>query len=193
MSSVTEVGQLVVRERQCRVRMLAAELLACFHEDATVETSWSEGSAAAFVSGTATRSASSGPIINRVGPPVVEVHGQRAFVELPSTTTRWIPVNGVEAVLVSFMRLLYRVEQRAGVWKISSLHAVNEGDTLEQAVPGTDLGIDPTALVGLRHSYRFLSYTRSLEGTTVSQDLYGIDRADELSALYDDARAWLEA
>ena len=130
MSSVTEVGQLVVRERQCRVRMLAAELLACFHEDATVETSWSEGSAAAFVSGTATRSASSGPIINRVGPPVVEVHGQRAFVELPSTTTRWIPVNGVEAVLVSFMRLLYRVEQRAGAWKISSLHAVNEGDTL---------------------------------------------------------------
>ena len=50
-----------------------------------------------------------------------------------------------------------------------------------------------TTLVGLRHSYRFLSYTRSLEGTTVSQDLYGIDRADELSALYDDARAWLEA
>jgi hypothetical protein len=190
MCDTTEIAQLVLRERQARVRMLPDELRACFHPDATVTTSWTQGSAAAFVSGAAARSAGAGPILNRVGPPVVRCVGERAVVELPSTTTRWIPVNGVEAELASFMRLLYRAERR-GEWRISALVAVNEGDTLAPAVPGTDLRIDPAALAGLRHSYRFLAYTRALEGETVSQELYGTDRPLELDALYADADAWL--
>jgi hypothetical protein len=43
MDGVAEVSQLVLRERQSRVRGLSAELVACFHEDATVETSWMRG------------------------------------------------------------------------------------------------------------------------------------------------------
>ena len=192
MDDVTEVGRLVLRERQSRVRGLSAELLACFHDDATVETSWMRGSARAFAAGGAQRSASSGTIINRVGAPAVQVRGQRGFAELYSTTTRWIPVNGVEAVLTSFMRLLYRAEQRQGAWKISAMSAINEGDTLEPAVPGTDLGVDPAAVDGLRRSYRFLAYTRSLDGTAVSQDLLGVDRPDEVDAVYASVAQWLE-
>lgn len=192
MDDVVEVSQLVLRERQSRVRGLSAELVACFHEDATVETSWMRGSAAAFAAGGAERAASSGTIINRVGAPAVQVAGQRGFAELYSTTTRWIPVNGVEAVLTSFMRLLYRAEERQGVWKISAMSAINEGDTLEPAVPGTDLGVDPGALAVLRHSYRFLAYTRSLDGIAVSQDLLGVDRPDEVNAVYAAVAEWLE-
>lgn len=192
MDDVAEVSQLVLRERQSRVRGLSAELVACFHEDATVETSWMRGSAAAFAAGGAERTASSGTIINRVGAPAVQVAGQRGFAELYSTTTRWIPVNGVEAVLTSFMRLLYRTEERQGVWKISAMSAINEGDTLEPAVPGTDLGVDPGALAALRRSYRFLAYTRSLDGIAVSQDLLGVDRPDEVNAIYAAVAEWLE-
>ena len=192
MDDVTEVSQLVLRERQSRVRGLSAELLACFHEDATVETSWMRGSARAFAAGGAQRSAGSGTIVNRVGAPAVQVCGQRGFAELYSATTRWIPVNGVEAVLTSFMRLLYRAEQRQGAWKISAMSAVNEGDTLEPAVPGTDLGVAPAAVAGLRHSYRFLASTRSLDGTAVSQDLLGVDRPDEVNAVYASVAEWLE-
>jgi hypothetical protein len=192
MDDVTEVSRLVLRERQSRVRGLSAELLACFHEDATVETSWMRGSARAFAAGGAQRSAGSGTIVNRVGAPAVQVCGQRGFAELYSATTRWIPVNGVEAVLTSFMRLLYRAEQRQGAWKISAMSAINEGDTLEPAVPGTHLGVDPAAVAGLRHSYRFLAYTRSLDGTAVSQDLLGVDRPDEVNAVYASVAEWLE-
>jgi SnoaL-like protein len=192
MDDVAEVSQLVLRERQSRVRGLSAELLACFHEDATVETSWMQGSAQAFAAGGAERTASSGTIINRVGAPAVQVCGQRGFAELYSTTTRWIPVNGVEAVLTSFMRLLYRAEERQGAWKISAMSAINEGDTLEPAVPGTDLSVDPAALAGLRHSYRFLAYTRSLDGIAVSQGLLGVDRPDEVNAVYASVAEWLE-
>lgn len=191
MSQVTEISQLVVRERQSRVRHLTDQLRACFHPDATVTTSWLKGSAAAFVSGGDTRSGrSSEPIINRLGPPLVYESRRRAVVELPSTTIRWIQVDGVEAELASFMRLLYRVEQRDGIWGISDLTAINEADTLTPAVPGTDLHVDPDAVAGLRHPYRFLAYTRSLDGEAVNPDLYGIDRPDVVHALYDDAFAW---
>ena len=152
MSDVTEVSQLLLRERQSRVRARSDELLACFHDDATVQTSWMQGSAAAYVAGAGERSASSGAIVNRVGPPVVRVSGRRGLVELPSTTTRWIEVHGTEAVLASFMRLLYRVERRDGPWKISAMSAINEGDTLAPAVPGTDLGVNAGGLAGLRPS-----------------------------------------
>src|SRR5580692_10167022 len=106
MDDVTEVSRLVLRERQSRVRGLSAELLACFHEDATVETSWMRGSARAFAARGEERTAGSGTIVNRVGAPAVQVCGQRGFAELYSATTRWVGVNGVEAVLASFMRLL---------------------------------------------------------------------------------------
>jgi len=194
VDDVTEISQLVVRERQSRVMHLDDQLRDCFHADATVNTSWMSGSAAGFVSGRELPSAANaGPIINRAGPPVVHHSGRRAVVQLPSTTIRWLTVNGVEAELVSFMRLIYRAEQRDGVWRISDLSTVNEGDTLNPAVPGSDLHVDPTALVGLRHSYRYLAYTRSLEGVTVSPDLHGNDRPDAVKALYEDAYAWLAA
>lgn len=89
------------------------------------------------------------------------------------------------------MRLLYRAEERQAAWKISAMSAINEGDTLEPAVPGTELGVDPAALGGLRHSYRFLAYTRSLDGIAVSQDLLGVDRPDEVHAVYASVAEWL--
>ena len=52
--------------------------------------------------------------------------------------------------------------------------------------------MDPAALAGLRHSYRFLAYTRSLDGTAVRQDLLGVDRPDEVSAVYASIAEWLE-
>lgn len=69
---------------------------------------------------------------------------------------------------------------------------ITRDDTLEPAVPGTDLGVDPRALAVLRHSYRFLAYTRSLDGIAVSQDLLGVDRPDEVNALYAAVAEWLE-
>jgi hypothetical protein len=183
MDDLTQITQLVVRERQGRVRGLEAELRDCFHQDATLTTAWLRFSL----------SSSSGTILNRVGPPLIHHSGQRAFVELPSTSIRWITVSGVEAELTSFMRLFYRVERRDGAWRISHLTAVPECDTLHPAVPGTDLHVDARAVAGLRHSYRWLAYARSLEGEPLSPDLPGTDRADAMDALYEDAFGWLQA
>ena len=38
-----------------------------------------------------------------------------------------------------------------------------------------------------------LAYTRSLDGIAVSQDLLGVDRPDEVNAVYASVADWLEA
>ena len=191
---VTENTQLVIRERQSRVRRLTDQLRDCFHPDATVATSWLQGSAEAFVTAAGGgASGRRGTILNRLGPPLVHHCGGRAVVELPSTTTRSISVHGVEAEFTSFMRLVYRTESRDGIWRISDLTAVYEWDTLHPAVPGTSLRVEPGAVAGLRLSYRWLAYTRSLEGETVSTDLPGTDRIDAVNTLYEAAFTWLAA
>lgn len=47
-------------------------------------------------------------------------------------------LDGNEAVVESYMRLIYRLERRNVTWKISNLTIINEADTLSPAIPGTD-------------------------------------------------------
>ena len=187
-----QIQQLVLWERQARVRHLQEEMADCYFEDATVTTSWTKGSIKDYLKGGNRAEASPKEvIINRLGSPVIHQNRKKAYVELPMTTLRWIEVNGEEAVLTSYMRLLYRVEQRNGIWKISDLTTIDESDTLAPAIPGTDLHINLEDVKGLRHSYRYLAYTRIRAGGTVRDDLPGIDRPEEVNRIYEDAEAWL--
>ncbi len=192
-SDCEQISQLVLWERQARVRHLQDEMANCYFDDATVTTSWTKGSIKNYLKGGNRAEASPQEIIlSRLGSPVIHRNGKKAYVELPMTTNRWITVNGEEAVLTSYMRLIYRVEKRNGVWKISDLTTIDEDDTLQPAIPGTDLHIDPEELKGLRHSYRFLAYTRIKAGGTVPGDLPGIDRPEDVARIYAEADAWLK-
>ena len=100
-------------------------------------------------------------------------------------------INGVDAVLTSYMRLLYRVEKREKVWKIVEMTSINEADELQPAISGTDLKINPEDVKNLRTSYRWLAYTRINAGDTISDDLLGVDRPDDVKKIYDEAETWL--
>ncbi len=69
--------------------------------------------------------------------------------------------------------------------------SINEADELQPSVPGEDLGIDPNDVKDLRKSYRWLAYARTLAGGTISQDLLGTDRPDDVKKVYDAAAEWL--
>ena len=193
-SDYDKISQLVIWERQSRVRHVYDEMADCYFSDATVTTSWTAGSIADFRKGGNRAEASSDEIIiGRVSPPIVHQNKNRAYVELPTITLHWIKVNGEEAVLTSYMRLIYRVEKRGGIWRISDLTSINEDDTLEPAVAGTDLHIDAAELKNFRHSYRFLAYVRTKAGGTVSNDLLGIDHPADIEKIYRDAENWIKA
>lgn len=69
--------------------------------------------------------------------------------------------------------------------------SIFEMDKLSPVIPGTDLYINPEDLKGLRRSYMWLSYVRISAGGSVSNDLLGIDRPDEVRKIYEENEAWI--
>ncbi|MFL2028247.1 hypothetical protein [Loigolactobacillus zhaoyuanensis] len=190
MNDFEAISQVVLKERMyrgCHVK----ELADCYFADATVTTSWQSGPVSTFLGKQPVEVDNSMPIVGRFGTPIVHQNGMRAYVELSSTTNRWQLVNGTEAILESYMRLIYRVEKRSGEWKIVNLTSIDESDKLQPAIPGQNLKIKPEDVADLRRSYRYLAYVRQNAGGTISQDLLGTDRAQDENTLYENSEKWL--
>ncbi|MBQ8091891.1 MAG: nuclear transport factor 2 family protein [Pyramidobacter sp.] len=185
------IEQLIVSERLYRVSHRYKEHAECFAEDSLISTSWQSGGRSSFVGHSAAEAAEQSFNVNRCGGALIHQNGTRAFVEYPSTTVRTVTVNGEEAVLTSYMRLLYRVEKRASAWKIVELSTLGEADQLQPVIPGTDLHIDPAEVKRLRVSHRWLAYVRKRSGIDFSDDMPGTDRPEDVARLYDAAFAWL--
>ena len=195
MTDYEAVQNLIVSERLYRVSHRNAELAQCYAEDAQIHTSWQQGGVSSFVGQAPKEAQAAGQAnVNRCNPPLIhfsKTSSGRALVEYPSTTTRTVAVNGVEAVLTSYMRLIYRVEKRDNEWKITAMTSVNEYDELSPAIPGQNLKVKAKDLEGLRPSYRWLAYTRRNAGGTVSDDELGTDRPDEMNRFYEQEFEWL--
>ncbi len=191
MSDVTEITQLVLRERQARDRGWWGQMRDSFHDDSTVSLSWLNDSGAEFVSRSQAMFESGHRPVHRLSPPVVALSGRRAVVEVSAAIQISFPIDGVEADLVSFTRLLYQAERRGSDWKIHALNAIYEHDTLTPSVPGTRLSLDLERLARSRKPYRYLAYHLSLGGRPVRDDLYGDDQPDRVNALYAEAFDWM--
>ncbi|KRN18173.1 hypothetical protein FC75_GL000865 [Lacticaseibacillus camelliae DSM 22697 = JCM 13995] len=189
MDDTTAIEQVVAAERQYRVRNANDALTSVYWPDATVHTSWQSGPISSFIGkGTAEMNST---IITRVSTPVVhQLSATRAYVEMPNLSDYWEQLHGVEVVLEEFMRLIYRVEKRDGEWRIADMLSIYEADKLTPAIPGTDLKIDPADVKDLRLPYRWMAYTRTQDGGTISQDLLGVDQKDKVAKVYAEAEAW---
>ncbi len=190
MNDMQIISDLIARERQYRVTQRIDDLEKCYYPDATVTTSWTDKDVpvqAYLHGGKAPAHDPEFPIISRIGVPIVHLNGKRAYVEAPQTTLRWVLVNGVKAVLTYYIRLIYSVENREGEWKICDYRGIYEGDTLAPEIPGMDLKLDPEKLATFRHPMRYLSY---VDGN-VSQELPGIDRPEQVKALYESLEKWI--
>ena len=186
-----EVCNLIVGERMYRASGRTEEHAKCFWEDASIRTSWQSGGVQSFVGQTPVETRHDLMMVNRSPAPLVHLNGDRAFVEYPSTTIRSVMIGENEAILTSYMRLLYKVEKRGGQWRILEMVSLNEGDQLAPAVPGTDLQIDRALAAGLRPAYRWLAYSRLAAGGTESDDLPGTDRPEDVERLYTEFDGWL--
>ena len=197
MTDYEAIQNLIVSERLYRVSHRNTELAQCYAEDAQIHTSWQQGGVSSFVgqAPTEAQTAATLPNVNRCNPPLIHFSTttpDKALVEYPSTTTRGVILNGVDATLTSYMRLVYRVEKRNGEWKITAMTSVNEYDELAPVVPGTSLKIKKKDVANLRTSYRWLAYTRLKAGGTINDDELGTDRPDELNRFYEQEFKWLQ-
>jgi SnoaL-like protein len=193
MGDVTEITQLVLRERQGRDRGWWEQMRSCFTEDSTVRLSWFRGSGPDFVTASEKMVARGDAALHRLSPPVVNQVGDRAIVELSAVIEIRTVIDDIEVDLSSSARLNYRVRRHNGDWLVAALDPVYEHDTLLAAHPGVQLSITPADVAAFRPSYRFLAYTFGKRGYPVGDDLYGDDRPEAAAAFYRDARAWLTA
>jgi hypothetical protein len=192
MSDIHELTQLVLRERQGRDRGWWRQMRESFHNDSTVRLSWFQGSGPDFVTESKKMSGNGNRALHRLAPPVLKINNHKAIIEVPSAIEFRIFVNDVETDIVSFARLLYRAERRDGVWKLLSLDAIYERDTMTPVVPGAILELVPDQLAGLRPTYRFIGYHLRNLGYEIRNDLYGDDHPAEVQDLYRSAFEWAE-
>ncbi len=193
MDAITEITQVVLRERQGRDRGWWTQMAECFHHDSRVTLSWFDGLGSEFVARSRKMSESGLRMVHRPSPPAVHIFEDRAVLELPVAVERRFLLGSVEADLTSFTRLLYQLERREVGWKISFMNAIYERDTLAPAVFGTVLDIDHEKIAQFRTSYRFVAYDMSLGGRSMTLDLYGDDQPERVDALYKASFDWLGA
>ena len=191
MNDIVEVSQLILRERQGRDRGWWQQMRDCFDPQASVRLSWFNGTGADFVTESEAMSDRGDKGLHRMSPPVVHLDGDRAVVEVGAAIEFGVVLDGVEAVLTSYARLLYRTQKRSDSWRIVSLDPIYERDSVVPTVPGAALRLDPGALSKFRQSYRLLAYNLSTRGYTVATDLYGDDQPESVAGPYGETFAWL--
>ncbi|AWB92417.1 nuclear transport factor 2 family protein [Aeromicrobium chenweiae] len=191
VSDVAAVAELVLRERQSRDRGWWDRWTQCFAEESVVDMSWFTGSGAEFVRQTRRRSADGVWGRHRLSPPAVQVDGSRAWAELPLAIEFRVMAGGAEADLVSYCRSQYRAEHIGGRWQIRRITSIYERDSLTPAVPGTTLDLDPALFAAHRPSYRCLAWYLERTGSTISADLLGDDRPEDVARQYEAEAAWL--
>jgi SnoaL-like domain len=186
----TAVSQLVLRERFGRDLGLWEQMRDCYHDDSIVRISWMKGTGPAFVSHSKEMAQRGVQANHRLGPILVTLAGDRAIAQFTGTIDIPSALKGTDVLMSSDARFLVRAERREGVWRISGFDIVYLRDRIAPSIPGQVLAVDPEALKGFRPSYRFMSYSLTLSGFPVPDDLPGIDRPDLVDALVREVYGW---
>ena len=197
LSAAFAISQLLLRERLSRELHDYDEEEACYYPDAPVEVSWFKGTAAEFVDAGRKSSAAGDNVdsayFDSLGPASILVQNDRAIADSACAIHTFLPLDGVQASMTSFTRLLSRVRKTEGKWRIAGLQAVYIRDQLEPCNPAEVPKIDLAKLNQHRLSYRHLSYALEANGRPLRDDLPGVDRPQMVSALRAADRKWLHS
>jgi hypothetical protein len=190
MLDLAAIQDLVQRERAHRDREDWTAMRMAYTAAARVRVTWFDGTIDDYVeqSRHPQWDASQSQSTHRLSPSVVTVVGDRAVAETPARVELRLTVDEVLVDLVASVRLLSRVARTADGWKLASMDAIYEKDSIAPVHPGDRLDITAEQTAGYRPSYRFLAY--GARGH-LPDDIPGDDRPDLTKALYADIEAWL--
>jgi hypothetical protein len=188
---VTAVSQLVLRERFGRDLGLWQQMRDSYHDDSIVRISWMKGSGPEFVSHSKEMAERGVQANHHLGPILVTLAGDRAIAQFTGTIDIPSALKGIDIIMSSDARFLLRAERRVAVWRLSGFDIVYLRDKIAPVIPGQVVVIDPQALKGFRPSYRFMSYSLTLSGFPVPDDLPGIDRPDLVDRLVREIYGWV--
>ncbi|OGA21024.1 MAG: hypothetical protein A3H34_00195 [Betaproteobacteria bacterium RIFCSPLOWO2_02_FULL_67_19] len=189
-ADVSAVTQLILRERSSRDLGLWEQMRDCFHDDSRVRLSWIDASGPEFVRRSQEMAARNVQASHRLGPVMVTLAGERAIAQLSAIIDIPLALQGIEVLLSSHARFLFRAERRRQAWRIAGFDAVYRRDELQCTVPGETIRIDPSLLTRYRKSYRLLAHCLELNGFAVRDDLAGGDRPELVATLSSEIYGW---
>lgn len=191
-ADVSDVTQLVLRERLSRDLGWWEQMHRCFHADSIVRLSWINASGSEFVRRSKELAARGIQAMHRLGPMYVTLAGDRAIAQLAAVIEAPFVIGGVEAMLSSHTRLLFRARRDGQEWRLSGLDAIYQRDEMAASVPGQLISIDMDAIKSFRKSYRLLAYCMATIGIPARDDLPGVDRPDLVRALTEEIYGWAQ-
>ncbi len=189
-ADVSAVSQLVLRERLSRDLGLWEQMHDCFHDDSMVRISWINASGPEFVRRSKEMAERNVKASHRLGPILVTLADDRAIAQLAAIIDIPFNLKGIEVMMSSYARFLFRAERRERIWRLFGFDAIYQRDEITPLIPGQTVVIDPEEVRQFRPSYRLLSYCLAFGGFPVRNDLAGVDRPDLVHALTDEIYGW---
>ena len=162
----------------------------CFWPESLVRVSWYSGNGAGFVDGSIEMARRGILAKHRLGPPLVNLNGNRAVASFAGIIDLPAKLKGLEFTLSSHARFLYRAEKRDGTWRLTGFDAIYMRDELTPSIPGQTINVSPDELKNFRPTYRMLCYYLSSQGYEVNLNLPGEDRPDLVAALNEELYGW---
>ncbi|HVB87149.1 MAG TPA: nuclear transport factor 2 family protein [Candidatus Dormibacteraeota bacterium] len=189
-ADISSITQLILRERESRDLGRWDRMRDCFWPESLVRVSWYSGNGAGFVDGSIDMARRGILAKHRLGPPLVNLNGERAVATFAAIIDLPAKLQGLEFTLSSHARFLYRAEKRVGTWLLMGFDAIYMRDELTPSLPGQTITVSPEEVKKFRSTYRMLSYFMSSQGYEVNSNLAGEDRPDLVAALNDELYGW---
>lgn len=189
--AITAITQLVVRERESRDFGFWNRMRDCYHPDAGINISWFQGKGHDFVAASKDMAARGMLAKHRLGPILVTLNGERGLATLSAIIDIPTVIEDKDFTLSAHCMMFYRVESRAGVWRLSSFDVIYRRDEFIPGILGQSATIPAAQLAAYRPSYRNLCYSLHLKGYAPSNELAGEDRPETVRALLHSLYTWL--
>lgn len=190
MQEKAKIRELLEYDRYCRDNGHYKQMAECYSENSVVRVSWFNGNGKEYAKRLA--EAKGGGAKHKVNYTVVWVNGNKAIAEM--TTSMLSPrqsVNGQEFDLISYARILTRLQKENNEWKIMQGDCIYERDELVPVFPGAEIKIDTKQINKYRQSYKNLCYVLARTGEESDQNLPGEDKPETIEKLYYEASDWI--
>ena len=183
------IRELVEYERYCRDYEHWEQMRACYFDDATVCTSWTTATIDEFVEGSKKRAGI--PPRHKIFNTLVWKNGDRACAECIAVIQIRCELDGDTVDMSTHTRIHFRLEKRAGIWKICHMSGVYEKDMMHSAYANGTFTTTPELLAPYRPSYANMMYRQIRYGGHPNPDMIGEDRPETVTAMYEESSAWL--
>lgn len=190
------IADLIQMERLYRDQQQWENLREAYHPDAYICIGWFRGSRDEYVeSSRQLESRKPGWHLTHITSPTqVHLHRERALAETNTLIIRRSPLHDVLIDATIYCRLVSRVERRQGTWRILTLDAVYEKDTIVPVYPEERPLLDRAELARAPGAYQFTSYNLRRLGYHVDpQQLCSTTEPERVASFYEEAYAWLKA